>query len=101
MQIPAWWCIYKKSNYPGWNILIPIVNVLIYLKIIDKPWWWIFLLTITPVNIIFHIWGLHLLSRKFGKPWSFTIGLIFLPLIFVPILAFDNSKIKVPNGSLQ
>ena len=83
--------IYEKSNNPGWSVIIPIYNVLIYLKVIGKPWYWIFLFCIPFVNIVFHIWGCNLLSKKFGKEEGFTVGLVLLPFIFLPILGFDNS----------
>ena len=83
--------IYEKSNKPGWSVIIPIYNVLIYLKVIGKPWYWIFLFCIPFVNIVFHIWGCNLLSKKFGKEEGFTVGLVLLPFIFLPILGFDNS----------
>ena len=83
--------IYRKSNNPGWSAIIPIYNVLIYLKIIGKPWYWIFLFCIPLINVVFHIWGCNLLSKKFGKKEDFTFGLVFLPFIFLPILGFGNS----------
>ena len=43
------------------------------------------------VNIVFWIWSVNLLAKSFGKSEGFTIGLILLPIIFYPILAFDNS----------
>jgi len=87
----SWVEIYRKSNNPGWSAIIPIYNVLIYLKIIGKPWYWIFLFCIPLINVVFHIWGCNLLSKKFGKKEDFTFGLVFLPFIFLPILGFGNS----------
>ena len=34
----------------------------------------------------------HQLSKKFGYGVGFTLGLIFLGIIFYPILAFGKSK---------
>ena len=92
--IVARWKIFTKANQPGWASLIPIYNALIFLKIIGKPWWWIFLFCIPYVNFIFHIWGYNLLSKKFGKDEGFTVGLVLLPFIFLPILGFGSSEYK-------
>ena len=92
--IVARWKIFTKANQPGWASLIPIYNALIFLKIIGKPWWWILLFCIPYVNLVFHIWGYNLLSKKFGKDEGFTVGLVLLPFIFLPILGFGSSEYK-------
>ena len=87
----SWWKIYEKSGHPGWSCLIPIYNILVFLKIIGKPWYWLILFFIPYVNFVFGIWGTNLLSKKFGKDEGFTVGLILLPFIFLPILGFGSS----------
>tara|TARA_B100000900_G_C20419099_1_gene650172 strand:- start:365 stop:733 length:369 start_codon:yes stop_codon:yes gene_type:complete len=90
--IAARWKIFTKANQPGWASLIPIYNALIFLRIIGKPWWWIFLFCIPLVNIVFVVLALDLLSKSFGKPVWFTVGLFLLPFIFELILAFGDAK---------
>ena len=85
------WVIYQKAGKPGWAAIIPIYSTLVLLEIIRKPWWWLLLMFIPVVNIVFAIWAINLLAKSFGKNEGFTIGLILLPIIFYPILAFDNS----------
>ncbi|MCU0416375.1 MAG: DUF5684 domain-containing protein [Cytophagaceae bacterium] len=63
-------------------------------KIVDKPLWWILLLIIPIVNIFFAIKLVHALSKSFGQGVRFTIGLIFLPTIFLGILAFCDATYK-------
>jgi len=76
LMIAAYWKIFTKAGKPGWAVLIPIYNVIVFLEIIGKPWWWLILLLIPFVNIIFCIWMVNLLSLSFGKTTGFTIGLI-------------------------
>ena len=90
--IAARWKIFTKANQPGWASLIPVYNALIFLRIIGKPWWWILLFCIPLVNIVFIVLALDLLSKSFGKPVWFTVGLFLLPLIFEFILAFGDAK---------
>lgn len=85
------WKIYEKAGQPGWAVIIPLYNLLIFLKIINKPWWWIFMFLIPIVNIVFAIMAVHRLSLSFGKDGGFTVGLLFLNIIFLAILAFDSS----------
>ncbi|WP_212006592.1 DUF5684 domain-containing protein [Chitinophaga sp. HK235] len=97
------WKIYKKAGFEGWECIVPIYSAIIMLRIIGKPWWWLLLFMIPGVNVVFAIWATNLLSKSFGKEVGFTLGLIFLGFIFVPILAFDRSIVYHgpagdPNG---
>jgi hypothetical protein len=98
LLIISLWIIYQKANKPGWAVIIPIYNVLVYLEIVKKPWWWLFLMMIPVVNIVIAILITHQLSLSFGKGAGFTIGLLFLPFIFYPILAFGDAKYQELNN---
>ena len=98
LLIISQWKIFTKANKPGWASLIPIYNGLVLLQIIGKPWWWLLLFLIPFVNLIFAIWATNLLSKSFGKDEGFTIGLILLPIIFLPILGLGSAKYSGPAG---
>lgn len=94
------WKIFEKAGKPGWASIVPIYNVIVFLEIIGKPTWWILLLMIPCTTLIFGIWATNLLSKSFGQSEGFTVGLIFLPFIFYPMLAFSNSyKYIGPAGA--
>lgn len=95
----CYWKIFTKAGKPGWAAIIPIYNVIVLLEIVGKPWWWLLLMLIPFVNIIFAIWMINLLSKSFGQGVGFTLGLIFLSIIFIPILAFGDYKYNGPAGS--
>ena len=80
--------IYYKAGQPAWAAFIPVYGLIVMLRIIEKPIWWLFLILIPGVNVVYQIWMINLLSLKFGKDSSFTAGLILLPFIFYPILAY-------------
>ena len=92
--IVALWKVYEKAGKPGWAAIIPIYNIWVLLEIIKKPWWWLLLLLIPIVNIVILIIMIQNLSLKFGKGVGFTIGMILLPFIFIPILGFGDAKCK-------
>jgi len=85
------WKIYAKAGEPGWACLVPIYNIIVWLKIINKPWWWLLLLIIPIVNIVILNIMIHRLALSFGKGAGFTLGLLFVNVIFYAILAFDKS----------
>lgn len=100
--LAAIWRIFEKAGKPGWAALIPIYNIIILLEIIGKPWWWLLLMIFVPIgNIIWGIWAINLLSKSFGKNEGFTVGLIFLSIIFYPILGFGTSEYQGPAGIQQ
>lgn len=100
LLIVANWKIFDKAGKPGWASIIPIYNIFVLLEIVGKPWWWFFLFLIPGVNIIFLIWTINLLYKSFGQSEGFTIGLIFLGIVFFPVLAFGSSyKYKGPAGN--
>ncbi len=90
--IIAQWKIYTKAGWQGWEVLIPVYNTIVLLKIAGKEWWWIFFYFIPIVNIVISIIVMIGLSKAFGKPNSFAVGLILLPIVFLPILAFGKAK---------
>ncbi|MBN2481885.1 MAG: DUF4199 family protein [Bacteroidales bacterium] len=92
ITLEAQWKIYKKAGKPGWASIIPFYNIIVLMEIIEKPVWWFILLLIPFVNIVMAIWVTNLLAKKFGKDESFTIGLIFLPFIFYPLLGLSRAR---------
>ena len=93
------WIIFQKAGKRGWHCLVPVYGTLVLLQIIGKPWWWILLFLIPFANIVFSIWMLNLLSKSYGKNEGFTVGIILLSFIFLPILAFGNAKYLGPAGT--
>lgn len=90
--IACMWKIYEKAGQPGWAAIVPIYNLIVLLKIVGKPWWWLLLMLIPIVNYVFIIWTYNLLSKSFGKSEGFTVGLLLLGIIFFPILAFGSAQ---------
>jgi hypothetical protein len=81
-----------EAGQPGWACIVPIYNILVLLKVAGKPWWWILLMCIPIVNFVILIMVYHGISVNFGKDAGFTIGLILLPIIFIPILGFGKAQ---------
>lgn len=90
--IASVWKVFAKAGEPGWACLVPIYNIIVYLKIAGKPLWWVILFFIPLVNFIFALLASLGLAKNFGKGAGFGLGLFFLGFIFVPILAFGDAK---------
>jgi hypothetical protein len=98
LTIVAMWKVYTKAGEEGWKSIIPIYNVIVLLKIVGRPWWWILLMLIPLVNFIVLIVVYNDLSKSFGHGLGFTLGLIFLGTIFMLILGFGSSRYVGPGG---
>lgn len=98
LVIVGWWKIFEKAGEAGWKAIIPIYNAIVLLRISGKPAWWIILLLIPIVNfVVLIIWYVEL-ARSFGKGAGFAIGMVFLPFIFILILAFGDARYVGPGG---
>lgn len=99
LMIAGTWKIFTKAGKPGWAAIIPFYNYIVMCEIVGKPLWW-FLLMICPcINFIFLIWVVNLLCKSFGKTEGFTVGVIFLPFIFIPILGFGDAQYLGPSAA--
>ncbi len=94
--IVVMWIVFTKAGRPGWAAIIPFYNTYVLLKIAGKPGWWLVFFFIPIVNIVFWIILYLGLGSVFGRGTWFSIGLIFLPFIFLTILAFGSSKYTAP-----
>ena len=94
LVIASLWKLFTKAGEPGWAAIVPIYNAIVLLKIAGKPIWWIILFLIPLVNFIVAILVVVSLARNFGKGTGFAIGMILLPIIFYPILAFGDAQYR-------
>lgn len=92
LMIISMWKIFTKAGKPGWASIIPIYNIIVLLQVAGKPVWWIVLFLIPVVNLVIAIMALAGLARNFGRGAGTVIGLILLPIVFYPILAFGDAK---------
>ena len=96
LMIAAMWKVFVKAGQPGWAAIIPIYNLFILLKIVGRPAWWIILFLIPFVNFIMIIILSLDVAKSFGKSMGFAIGLIILPFIFYPVLAWGDARYRGP-----
>ncbi len=85
------WKIFTKAGKPGWAVIIPIYSTIVFLEIVGKPWWWLFLFCIPIINIYFFIVAVHRLSLSFGQGAGTTVLLLLIGIIGYPMLAFGSA----------
>ena len=89
--------VFIKAGKPWWAAIIPFYNAYTMFQITFGNGW-MFLLELIPiVNIVITIMLDIRLAKAFGKGAGFMVGLILLPIIIMPILAFDSSSYLGPR----
>lgn len=99
ISVISMWVLFQKAGKPGWASLIPIYNIIVMVEIVGKPMIWILWLIFPCTSIFFSIWLLNLFVKSFGKSEGFTVGIIFLSPIFLPLLAFGNNPYLGPSAA--
>ena len=97
LVIISMWKIFAKAGQPGWAAIIPIYNYIVWCKIVGRPGWWVLLLLLC-FPIFFIILCIDL-AKSFGQGVGFALGLIFLSIIFFPILAFGGATYQGPSAA--
>ncbi len=114
----ATWRIFQKANKTGWHALIPIYNGVVWLDIVQFPRVWLLIPVITTATTAIWLSSTELalgvqvvfaalliasfalsvaqaifLARAFGREETwFIAGLVILPVVFLPGLAFDEKR---------
>ncbi len=98
-MITSFWKLFEKAGRPGWAAIIPVYNYMVMAEIGQKPSWWGLMLLVPFANIVFMIMIFDGISKAFGKDTAFTVGLIFLGIVFIPMLAFGNAEYQYGERS--
>lgn len=59
--------VFKKAGEQPWKALVPVYNIVVWLKLLQKPWWWVFLVIIPAVGFYMLAVLIVLTSNAFGK----------------------------------
>ena len=92
LMIISRWRVFKKAWLPWWGIFIPFYNRYLMFELgwrSGRNFLWILF---PPVFVILMIINAFKIAERFWKHWAYGIGIVFLKIIFIPILAFDDSK---------
>lgn len=108
--IVSTWKLFTKAGQPGWAAIVPIYNSYILVQVARLPIYYFVIILVpmlvniakvtvpepvdTVINIVTFITYSYItynVAKQFGKGIGYTIGLVFLPFIFYPMLAFGDS----------
>lgn len=108
IMVVSYWKLFYKAGRPGWPAIVPVYNVIEMLKMCKLSPYYAFILIGafipfigTWVGLGFNIFISIFIAKAFGKTPGFTVGLILLPIVFYPILAFGDSKYQLEDEPQQ
>lgn len=83
--------VFQKAGEKPWKALVPVYNIVVWLKILQRPWWWVFLVIVPAVG--FYMLGVLIVltsncfgKKKFGEHTLAVIGYF----IWMPFLGFSK-----------
>ena len=91
-SIVIMWRIFEKAGEHGWAVIIPFYQNYVLFKITWGQGWLFLLLFLPIINIVTCIITMIKLAKAFNKDGAFAVGLIFLNIIFLAILAFGKAR---------
>jgi signal peptidase I len=85
--------IFAKAGVASWKGYIPFYNLVVWIKIMEKPWWWFLILLVPGVNFILFMVMNYELTRAFNRrDFAFGLLAIFAPFVAIPIIAFSDDR---------
>jgi hypothetical protein len=95
LMFASMWRTNVKAGLPGWGALVPIYNCVLMLRMAGRPDWWLVLSCIPVANFLLICLPFDI-AKRFGKHALFGLGLLVLPFVFYPILAFGKAQYRAP-----
>jgi signal peptidase I len=99
LTVVALFKIFIKAGRPGWESLIPMYNLWIWVKIIKKPYWWFLILLVPYINVFMILLMIVEILKCFNKNGLVAQTLsVLVPFFYLPYLAFfDKTPYSDPE----
>lgn len=83
--------LFKKAGEPSWAAWVPVYRTLIWLKISDKPWYWVFYVFIPLIGWFIAAGVMADTLRAFRKDSrvDFILGILF-PFLYLPYIGYQK-----------
>ncbi len=85
--------IFNEAGVEGYKALIPFYNYYVWLKVIEKPWWWLLLMLVPFINMFMIMLMLVKTAVSYGK---YKLGdqalSVLFPLVYIPYLGISDKE---------
>ena len=97
--IAGLWFVFKKAGIAPWKALVPVYNIVVWIKVCGKKWQWYIYFLIPAANVFAFLLMVVETARVFRRYnfWEQTAAVIF-PWIYLPVLGLHpKSKYVDPK----
>lgn len=87
----CFWKLFQKAGRPAWAGFVPFYNIVVWLQISGKPWWWVFLFLVPGVNLLmFIIMNVNTSIILGERELKDHLVMVLLPWVKIPQLVFSD-----------
>lgn len=92
------WFVFKKAGEAPWKALIPIYNIVVWIKVCGKNWKWYIYFLIPAINIFVFLLMVVETAKVFHRYgfWEQTFSVLF-PWIYLPIVGLNGFEYHDPT----
>lgn len=96
------WKLYQIAGRKAWEAAVPVYNSVVLMNIINRPWWWTFLLFIPIVNLIMFpvVWVETLRSFGRNSTTDTILGVVTLGL-YIYYINYTQKVTHIPDRDLK
>lgn len=97
LLVVSMWKIFVKCGEPGWASLVPIYSAVVLFRMAKRELFPSILLLFVPIVNIYIAFVIYKsIAERLRKQPSggFAVGILLLPFVFIPVLAFSNQVDK-------
>ena len=88
------WKIFEKAGYAGWKSIVPVYNMIVWLRVLERPMWWLIFIAIPYLSIFMFFLMVWKTIRRFGKTsYLVLIPATCFPCIYFPYLGFSRREV--------
>jgi len=93
LQIIGLYKIFEKAELSGWKAIIPIYNLWLWVKIVDRPRWWFLLFFVPVINVLVYLGILVETCKSFGRFDFVSQALcVIFPYVYLIYLGFAHNE---------
>ena len=85
------WFVFKKAGVAPWKALVPVYNIVVWIKVCGKSWRWYLYFLIPAINVFCFLLLVVETAKDFRRYnfWEQTAAVIF-PWIYLPVLGLHH-----------
>ncbi|MCL2246588.1 MAG: signal peptidase I [Lentimicrobiaceae bacterium] len=87
------WFVFKKAGERPWKTLVPVYNMWMWLKILSRPKWWMFLILFPFIGVFMFFLMIWKTIRLFGKTsYLYLLPGTFFFFLYLPWLGISKKE---------